>query len=132
MHPGGVTIKEDNRGDDAWNGQLVMVAAGILGAIAASSCCILPLAFVILGVSGAWIGNLTALAPYQPYILAVTAAVLGYGFYAVYWRSRRACADKTCEHPLPSQAVRHGLWLGVMLAGVALVFPRIASMLAGI
>jgi mercuric ion transport protein len=51
--------------------------AGVLGAIAASSCCVLPLLFVSLGVSGAWIGNLTALAPYQPYILALTVAVLG-------------------------------------------------------
>ena len=103
-----MTIKEDNRGNDARSGQLVMVAAGILGAIAASSCCILPLAFVTLGVSGAWIGNLTALTPYQPYILAVTVAVIGYGFYAVYWRPRRACTDKTCERPLPSRAVRAG------------------------
>ena len=132
MHPGRMTIKEDNRSNNAWSGKLVMVAAGILGAIAASSCCILPLAFVTLGVSGAWIGNLTALTPYQPYILAVTTAVLGYGFYAVYWRPRRACPSKTCERPLPSQAVKIGLWLGAMLIGVAVVFPRIASMLAGI
>jgi mercuric ion transport protein len=132
MHLGGMTIKEDNRTDNARSGQLVMVAAGILGAIAASSCCILPLAFVSLGVSGAWIGNLTALAPYQPYILAFTAAVLGYSFYAIYGRARRACADRTCERPLPSRAVKVGLWLGAMLVGVALAFPHIASMLAGI
>ena len=41
-------------------------AGGILGALAASSGCILPLALFAFGVSGAWIGNLTALAPYQP------------------------------------------------------------------
>ena len=35
-------------------------AGGILGALAASSCCILPLALFMLGISGAWIGNLTA------------------------------------------------------------------------
>jgi len=128
-----MTTKENSRSHDVRSGQLVMVAAaGILGAIAASSCCILPLAFVTLGVSGAWIGNLTVLAPYQPYIVAVTAAMLGYGFYAVYWRPRRACADKTCERPLPSRAVRAGLWLGAMLVGIALAFPHIASVLAGI
>src|SRR5215467_13430664 len=37
-------------------------AGGILGALAASSCCIVPLALFTLGTSGAWIGNLTALA----------------------------------------------------------------------
>jgi len=105
--------------------------AGILGAIAASSCCVLPLVFVSLGVSGAWIGNLTALAPYQPYILALTVAVLGYGFYSVYWRPRQACSDARCERPLPSRAVKLGLWLGTILVAVALIFPRVALMLAG-
>ena len=52
---------------------------GILGAIAASSCCIAPLVLFSLGISGAWIGNLTALAPYQPYFIAATLACLGYG-----------------------------------------------------
>ena len=105
--------------------------AGVLGAIAASSCCVLPLLFVSLGVSGAWIGNLTALAPYQPYILALTVAVLGYGFYSVYWRPRQACSDGTCERPLPSRNVKLGLWLGTILVAVALIFPRIALVLAG-
>src|SRR3546814_4499833 len=41
-------------------------AGSILGAIAASSCCILPLVLFSLGAGGAWIANLTALAPYQP------------------------------------------------------------------
>jgi mercuric ion transport protein len=104
-------------------------AGGILGAIAASSCCVLPLLFVSLGVSGAWIGNLTALAPYQPYVLAVTFAVLGYGFYSVYRRPREVCSDGTCERPLPSRAVKIGLWVGTVLAVVALIFQRIVLML---
>ena len=36
------------------------VAGGILGALAASSCCIVPLALFMLGISGAWIGNFAA------------------------------------------------------------------------
>lgn len=104
--------------------------SGIVGAITASSCCVLPLLLVSLGVSGAWIGNLTALAPYQPYILAFTLGVLGYGFYSVYWRPRAICSDGTCERPLPSRAVKLGLWLGTALIAVALIFPRIALTLS--
>jgi mercuric ion transport protein len=67
--------------DDAAIGQQKLVAAGgILGAIAASSCCIAPLMLFSLGISGAWIGNLTALAPYQPYFISATLACLGYGY----------------------------------------------------
>jgi mercuric ion transport protein len=43
-----------------------LAAGGILAALGASSCCVLPFALFTLGVSGAWISNLTALAPYQP------------------------------------------------------------------
>src|SRR6476620_9184701 len=55
--------------------QKLVAAGGILAAIAASSCCVVPLLLFSLGVSGAWIGNLTRLAPYQPIFVAMTLAV---------------------------------------------------------
>jgi mercuric ion transport protein len=58
------------------------LAAGLL----ASACCILPLALALAGVSGAWIGNLTALSPNQPYFIGFAAASIGLGF----WRLRRS------------------------------------------
>jgi mercuric ion transport protein len=103
-----------------------------LGAVAASSCCLLPFLFVSIGVSGAWIGNLTALAAYQPYIVPITLTALGYGFYSVYWRTPQACEGEACERPLPRSAVKAGLWLATMLVVSALLVPRIAAMLGGI
>ena len=35
----------------------LLATGGLIGAILASSCCIAPLAFVTLGISGAWIGS---------------------------------------------------------------------------
>ena len=35
----------------------LLAVGGLLGAVLASACCILPLALVTLGVSGAWIGR---------------------------------------------------------------------------
>ena len=46
--------------------QKLAAASGILGALIASSCCILSVVLFTLGISGAWIGNFTRLAPYQP------------------------------------------------------------------
>lgn len=63
--------------------QRLVALGGILGAIAASSCCVIPLILFSLGIGGAWIGNLTALAPYKPLFVAGTAGLLGYGFYLV-------------------------------------------------
>ncbi len=55
-------------------------AGGIIGAIVASSCCVIPLVLTLLGVSGAWMSNLRALAPYQPYFIALTEATTNAGF----------------------------------------------------
>ena len=55
----------------------ILATGGLLGALAASSCCIVPLVLFTLGVGGAWIGNLTALAPYQLLFVALTLGFLG-------------------------------------------------------
>src|SRR5712671_3911353 len=101
--------------------QGLMAAGGLLGALAASSCCILPLTLFGLGVSGAWIGNFTRLAPYQPWFIAATVAFLGYGYWLVYRSSRLACADgEACARPLPNRIVKIGLILATILVLAAL------------
>jgi mercuric ion transport protein len=98
-----------------------MAAGGLLGALAASSCCILPLALFGLGVSGAWIGNFTRLAPYQPCFIAATLAFLGYGYWLVYRSSARACDDgEVCARPLPNRIVKTSLILATILVVAAL------------
>jgi mercuric ion transport protein len=102
---------------------------GILGAIAASSCCIAPLVLFSLGVSGAWIGNLTALAPYQPYFIAATLACLGYGYWLVYRRNEIACAEGACARPLPNHIVKAGLILATILVAGAIAFDLLALLI---
>lgn len=113
--------------------QQLVAGGGILGALAASSCCILPLALFSVGVGGAWIGNLTALAPYQPVFVAITLGFLGYGYYLVYWRARTTCDDDAaCARPIPNRAVKIALWTATALVAAALVFPYVAPWLLGV
>ncbi|SMF26504.1 mercuric ion transport protein [Tistlia consotensis] len=108
-------------------------AGGLLGAIGASSCCILPLILFSLGAGGAWIGNVTALAPYQPIFIAITLAFLGYAFYAVYWKPRRPCANgAACARPLPRRIVKGALSIATALVAAAVAFPYAAPWLLGI
>ena len=58
--------------------------AGILAAIGASVCCVGPLVLLALGISGAWIGNLTALEPYRPIFIGLTLLFLGLAFRRLY------------------------------------------------
>jgi mercuric ion transport protein len=110
--------------------QTVVVVGGLLGALAASSCCILPLVLFSLGVSGAWIGNLTRLAPYQPCFIVATFGFLGAG----YWLARRdsdlACADgESCARPLPSRLIKTALVTATVLVIAALGFDFLAPLL---
>jgi mercuric ion transport protein len=125
-----MAIKEEQRDTNLRRGQKLLAAGGLLGALAASSCCILPLALFGLGVSGAWIGNFTQLAPYQPYFLAVTLGFLGAGYWLVYRSSKLACADgETCARPLPNLLVKAGLVLATILVVAALGIDFLAPLL---
>jgi mercuric ion transport protein len=109
--------------------QRMAAAGGILAALGAASCCVLPFALFTLGVSGAWIGNLTALEPYQPLFAAIAAACLGYGFYMVYRRPKIACAEGSyCANPSSSRLAKIGLWTALVLVLIAVGFPRIAAL----
>jgi mercuric ion transport protein len=110
-------------------GQTLLAAGGVVGALAASSCCILPLALFSLGVSGAWIGHLTRLAPYQPYIIAATVALLACGYWLVYRASRAACAEgAACARPLPGRLVKSALFAATALVVAALSFDVLAPL----
>src|SRR5215470_7819749 len=123
----GMTIKQDPLVVGSRSGTTLLAAGGLLGALAASSCCILPLVLFSLGISGAWIGNFTRLAAYQPYFLAATFAFLGYGYWLVYRSSTRACADgEACARPLPNRLVKTGLILATILVIAALGLDFIA------
>ncbi|WP_331374838.1 mercuric transporter MerT family protein [Sinorhizobium chiapasense] len=110
--------------------QRLIAAGGILGALGASSCCIVPLILFSLGIGGAWVGNLTALAPYKPFFVAGTTGVLGYGYYLVYWKPRPACADDAaCTRAKPSRFVQAALWLATVLVIAAFAFDFVAPLL---
>jgi mercuric ion transport protein len=114
----------------AGRAQKLVAAGGILAAIAASSCCVVPLLLFSLGVSGAWIGNLTRLAPYQPIFVAMTLACLGCGYWLV-WRARRtACAeDAACSRPLANRVVTIALVAATLLVAAAVAFDFLAPLI---
>ncbi len=108
----------------------IAAAGGLVGAIAASSCCVVPLVLFSLGVSGAWIGNLAAFAPYQPIFVVITLGFLGYGYYLVYRKPKAAWAeDQACARPRRVRAVKAALWSASVLVAAAVAFPYVAPLL---
>ena len=101
---------------------------GALAALLASTCCLGPLLLLGLGVSGAWIGDLTVLEPWRPLFIAWALAALGLAARRL-WRRAPACgAGAMCA--LPHRRRRYKLMFGavVLLVGVALAFPWLAPL----
>jgi len=73
---------------DSAAGTRLLNAGAIGSAIAASICCLGPLALAVLGLGGGAL--LLKFEPYRPYFLIVTALFLGAAFYLTYRRARPA------------------------------------------
>jgi len=109
-------------------GQKLAAVGGVIGALAASSCCILPVILFSLGIGGAWIGNFTQLAPYQPYFIAATLAFIGTGYWLSYRSSKAACAaGEACARPLP--LVKIALIAATVIVIAAWAFDYVAPYL---
>jgi mercuric ion transport protein len=105
-------------------GRLALLAGG-LAAILASTCCLGPLVLVLLGVSGAWIGNLTVLEPYRPIFLGAAFVALWFAYRRIF-RPVRACAPgEVCALPQVQTTYRVVFWGVATLVLIALAFPYI-------
>ena len=106
------------------------LGASIMAAVAASSCCILPMVLALAGVSLA--GAAGAFAPWRPYLLAVTFALLVFGIYFAYWPARRHCEPgAACARPGVSRSGRIGLWMATALVLALAGFPYYSGPVAG-
>ncbi|MCP5412076.1 MAG: mercury transporter MerT [Alphaproteobacteria bacterium] len=93
-----------------------LAVGGVLGTILASACCIVPLGLVAMGISGAWIGNLTALEPYKPLTSGIAMVFIGLGFWHVYFRKKPVCVAGTyCARPQSSRITKGALWGALVL-----------------
>ncbi|MGB7303727.1 MAG: mercuric transporter MerT family protein, partial [Burkholderiaceae bacterium] len=75
--------------------------------------------------------NLTALSAYQPIFIGITAVLLGYGFWLVYFKPKRCAPDDACVRPLPNRVVKIGLWSATILIALALMWPLIVPLILG-
>jgi len=101
------------------------LAAGGLAAALASSCCLGPLVLVMLGFSGAWIGNLTALEPYRPVFIGVAVIALYFAWRRIYPPVPKCAPGEVCALPAVRRLYRLLFWLVVALVMIAIGFPYV-------
>ncbi|HZP82033.1 MAG TPA: mercuric transporter MerT family protein [Chthonomonadaceae bacterium] len=99
----------------------------VVAAIAASSCCILPL---LLGAASVGtVGLSAALTPYRPYFIALTVLLLGVAFYFTYRPQKAGCETDCCDvKSVRTQRISRALlWVVTLFTVGALAYPNIAA-----
>src|SRR5437899_260091 len=100
---------------------------GGLAAILASTCCFGPLVLVAVGLSGAWIGNLTRLEPYRPFFIAAALVALFFAGQRIF-RPARACGPgEICAVPRTRKIYKVVFGIVSLLVLIALVFPDVVK-----
>ena len=120
-------IGNASRASHTTNGRAALLAGG-LAAILASTCCVGPLVLLLLGFSGAWIVNLTALEPYRPMFVAAAVVALFVAYRQIFRPAVDCTPGEVCAVPQVRTTYRAMFWLVAVLILIAVSFPFIAPL----
>jgi len=98
---------------------------GALAAILASICCLGPLVLVAIGISGAWIGNLTVLEPYRPIFIGIALVALFFAYRRIFRLTQACQPGEVCAVPHVKTTYKIIFSVVAALVGIALAFPYI-------
>ena len=117
-------------GTDATGSARAGLIGGALAGIAASACCLGPLVLVSVGVSGAWISNLTLLQPYSLVFAGVALAFMAFAWRKIYRAPAAAdCEPGTlCALPQTNRTYRVMFWVVSALILLGITFPYYAPL----
>ena len=102
--------------------QGVTLVGSMIGGSLASVCCIGPLVFALLGISGAAFAQ--RFEPLRPYFLVATCGLLGGAFYYAYRPAQTECGPgEACEMPRANRLGKVMLWIATVVVLVTTAFP---------
>ncbi len=101
------------------------LAGTILASALASVCCVGPLVFAILGISGAAFAR--SFEPLRPYFVGLTVFFLGVAFYFTYTKPpAELCEDGSyCANPKSDRINKTVLWIVAVLALIFIFSPNL-------
>lgn len=107
------------------------IAAGFASAIGASTCCVVPLALVSVGLGGAWVSQLRALERFAPFFIGLALVAFGYAFYRLYLKPAPCIPAAQCAVPATRRRQRIAFWVTLVSAKALIFFPVLyASLVA--
>jgi mercuric ion transport protein len=107
------------------------IAAGALSALGASTCCVLTLVLVSVGVGGAWVAQLRELERFYYVFLALALAAFGFAFYRLYLKPAPCAPDTACATPQVRSRQRIAFWTTLVTAKLLVLSPFYVPYLLG-
>ena len=103
--------------------------AGLLAGLTASACCAGPLILLMLGISGSWIGNLSALEPFRPLFILAAVIFIGMAYRKIYRRSNACDTDAVCATQQGKRSQQVIFWVTTLIIVLSIAFPWYGPML---
>ncbi len=105
-------------------GRTALLAGGV-AALLASACCLGPLVLVGLGISGAWIGSLSAMEPYRPFFIGAALVAMFFAYRRIFRPPQDCKPGEVCAIPQVRRGYQAMFWVVVALVLIALAFPYV-------
>jgi len=99
------------------------IIGGVLAGIGASTCCLGPFLLVSMGLTGSWIGSLSAMETYRPYLMAVALIFIALAFRKLYLVPQSCDIDTPCASPTYLKKQRIIFWIATVFILVVMTFP---------
>ena len=96
----------------------LLAGGGLAAALAASTCCLIPLSLGALGIGGASLPMFSTLAPYQIAFRVAGILMLAAAFWLVYRRPRAAVEGAACAVTPSQPLTKTALWIGAVMMGL--------------
>jgi mercuric ion transport protein len=109
--------------------QKASLVGGLVAGFLASICCIGPVVFAIIGVSG--ISFIQKFEEYRSVFIGLAALLLGVAFYFTYRKKpAEECEPESfCANPKSDRINKIVLWVATVLIALFIFFPNIVEKL---
>ena len=97
--------------------------AGLLAGLTASACCAGPLILLMLGVSGSWIGNLSALEPLRPFFILAAVIFIGLAYRKVNSQPKACDTNAVCGTQQGKRSQQIIFWATTLIIVLSIAFP---------
>ena len=107
----------------------ILLVGTLFSGVMVFFCCIGPLVLVSLGLSGAWIGNLSSLTPYRPIFIVLALLLLAFAFWDTYRvKGGESCMPGSiCANPVGNKMRKLLIWILALVTLTLLALPFLAS-----